>query len=209
MILTPRFTRALAYADRSHRGHTRKGTGIPYVSHVLGVASIALQYGADEDQAIAALLHDVVEHRAGTGALSDIERRFGPRVARIVDVCSDCDELPKPPWRERKKAYLAKVANAPVDARLVVCADKLYNARTLLTNYRWLGEPFWERFSGGRDGVLWYYRGLVRALRTRGGHERLVHDFARTVRALLELARHRRRAPRRPQARESAPRKPR
>lgn len=188
MILSERFVRALSFAARKHRGQKRKGTRVPYLSHLLGVASIALQHGADEDQAIAALLHDVIEDQGGAKALLEIEARFGSRVARIVDLCSDSDARPKPPWRERKEAYVARLARAPAEVRLVACADKLYNARTLLSNYQWNGEAFWSRFSGGRAGTLWYYGALAKAFR-RGRRSRLVSDFETAVSELKRAAR--------------------
>lgn len=188
VILSERFARALTYAARKHRGQKRKGSEIPYVSHVLGVASIALQHGADEDQAIAALLHDVIEDCGGARLRADIEARFGANVARIVSGCTDSDVQPKPAWRKRKEDYLARLRRAPADIRLVACADKLYNARTLLSNYRWSGERFWSRFSGGRSGTLWYYRELVKAFR-KGGKGRLVDELDRAVSELERAVR--------------------
>lgn len=158
--LTDRFDNALAYASGIHRGQFRKGTTIPYVSHLLGVASLALEAGADEDQAIAALLHDAVEDQGGASRLADIRARFGDRVAAIVDDCTDADIEPKPAWRPRKEAYVASLSNKAADSLLVSLADKTHNARAILADHRIHGEAVWERFTGRKDGSLWYYSAL-------------------------------------------------
>jgi len=162
MILSARFEDALIYASRLHARQVRKGNGVPYVSHLLGVCSLVLEFGGDEDQAIAALLHDAVEDQGGDATRQEIRRRFGERVAAIVDGCSDSDTMPKPPWKPRKEAYIASLRKATVDVRLVSAADKVHNVRTLTADYRQLGETLWSRFRGGKEGTLWYYRELVR-----------------------------------------------
>jgi GTP pyrophosphokinase len=164
----------------------RKATEIPYLAHLLGVASIALEYGANEDEAIAALLHDAVEDAGGAERLEDIRRRFGEAVAKIVDECSDTDEIPKPPWRERKEKYIEHVTHASKSAQLVSAADKLHNARSILKDYRAVGEALWSRFNGGREGTLWYYRALADAFRSVENNE-LVDELERVVRE-IELA---------------------
>jgi GTP pyrophosphokinase len=161
MPLSDRFEKALVYATRAHAQQTRKQTTIPYVAHLLGVAGIALTHGADEDEAIAALLHDAVEDQGGATTRDEIRAQFGERVAEIVDGCSDTDVEPKPEWRERKEAYLEHLRTASPSVRLVSAADKVDNARAILADYRVLGEKLWERFTGGRAGTLWYYRTLV------------------------------------------------
>jgi GTP pyrophosphokinase len=160
-LLGPRFEEALAYAARLHACQVRKGTRIPYVAHLLSVSALVLEDGGDEDQAIAALLHDAVEDQGGRPQLQQIRRRFGERVAAIVEGCTDADEIPKPPWRARKEAYLAHLRTADPAVRRVSVADKLHNARAILADYRLVGDALWERFSGGRYGVLWYYRALA------------------------------------------------
>jgi len=165
VALGPRFEEALTYAARLHREQVRKGSGVPYLSHLLGVAGIALEHGASEDEAIAALLHDAVEDQGGAPTLAEIRGRFGDTVADIVAGCSDTDVVPKPPWRPRKEAYVAHLASASPSARLVSAADKLHNARSILTDYRRLGEAVWSRFAGGKEGTLWYYRAVVQAFR--------------------------------------------
>jgi (p)ppGpp synthase/HD superfamily hydrolase len=186
--LTPRFTEALTLACDLHRSQARKGTQIPYVSHLLGVASLALEYGATEDEAIAAVLHDAVEDQGGAATATVIENKFGKPVADIVRACSDTDVVPKPPWRARKEAYIAHVGTAPASVRMVSGCDKLHNARAILSDYREHGESLWERFSGGRDDTLWYYRELIRVF-GKHGRTRLIDELDRVVTELELLAR--------------------
>ncbi len=161
--LTDRFDDALAYASRIHRTQYRKGTDIPYVSHLLAVASLTLQYGGDEDQAIAALLHDAAEDQGGEERLDDIRQRFGENVAKIVADCTDSWIEPKPPWLERKQAYIAALATKSPGSLLVSLADKTHNASAIVADLREHGDALWARFTGGRDGSLWYYRELANA----------------------------------------------
>ncbi|MCX6552510.1 MAG: HD domain-containing protein [Acidobacteria bacterium] len=162
MTLTRRFEEALAYANEAQGKQKRKGTDVPYLAHLLEVASIVLQHGGDEDEAIAALLHDAPEDAGGHARLADIRTRFGDRVADIVDGCSDTFESPKPSWRPRKEAYLARIPSLSPSARLVSAADKLANARATLDDYRSLGDSLWVRFNGGAD-TPWYYRAAADA----------------------------------------------
>ena len=185
--LSNRFIEALNYAAELHRDQIRKGSGIPYVGHLLGVASLALDYGADEDEAIAALLHDAIEDQGGAATRAEIRRRFGDRVTEIVDGCTDAETIPKPPWRERKEAHLRHLRVASPSVRLVSAADKLHNARAILRDYRVNGEPLWERFRGGKDGTLWYYRALV-ATFDEVGPAALAAELRRTVAAIETLA---------------------
>ncbi len=164
-MLSERFTEALTYANHLHAKQIRKGSGVPYIAHLLGVASIALEYGAKEDEAIAALLHDAIEDQGGDVTRQEIRRRFGDTVTEIVDGCTDSETIPKPPWRERKEAYIAHISSASPSVLLVSSADKLYNARSILQDYRVVGEEIWQRFTGGKIGTLWYYRSLVEAFR--------------------------------------------
>lgn len=158
--LGSRFLRAFLFAAEKHSGQTRKASTIPYIAHLMGVASLVLEAGGDEDLAIAALLHDVVEDCGGVPMLKEVRRRFGPRVAKVVDGCTDADIYPKPPWRERKEKYIRRLKQEGPDTRLVSAADKLNNVRSILSDYRVLGDSVWSRFNGGRDGTLWYYRTL-------------------------------------------------
>jgi (p)ppGpp synthase/HD superfamily hydrolase len=159
--LGERFARAFELAFELHRTQTRKGSGIPYVGHLLGVTSIVIDDGGSEDEAIAALLHDSAEDQGGRATLQKIRDQFGEAAADIVEHCSDHLDEPEPPWRERKESYLARLEHAPAPALHVSLADKVHNVRTILLDYRELGEPLWDRFNAGRDEVLWYYRSLA------------------------------------------------
>jgi GTP pyrophosphokinase len=166
--LTERFSEALILAARLHAGQYRKGKSVPYLGHLLAVASLVLESGGNEDQAIAALLHDAIEDQGDKVSLEEIRQRFGDAVAEMVDGCTDARSFPKAPWRERKEAYLAHLRGAPASERLVAAADKLHNAWTVLVDYRVQGEAVWDRFNGGREGTLWYYRALVEAFQVSG-----------------------------------------
>jgi len=160
-FLTDRFDRAMVFARQRHQTQIRKGTTTPYVAHLLGTASLVLEAGGDEDQAIAGLLHDALEDHDHTGVTYDqLVEGFGRRVADIVRDCSDTEEIPKPPWRVRKERYLAELANHSPDSILVSNADKLHNARTILSDYRVHGDALWDRFNPTSD-QLWYYRQLA------------------------------------------------
>ncbi|MBS0561028.1 MAG: HD domain-containing protein, partial [Proteobacteria bacterium] len=143
--ITPRFAEAVAVAAELHDGQRRKGTAIPYLAHLLAVSAIVLEYGGDEDQAIAGLLHDVIED-CGAEHEAAIRTRFGDRVASIVRGCTDADIQPKPPWQERKEAYLAHLGEAAVDVLLVSAADKLHNSRAIVSDVRAHGEVVFDRF---------------------------------------------------------------
>lgn len=174
--LGPRFLRAFAFAAEKHAGQTRKASTIPYIAHLMGVASLVLEFGGDEDMAIAALLHDVVEDCGGAPMLKEVRRRFGGRVAKIVDGCTDSYTMPKLPWRERKETYLQHLQKADLDTRLVSAADKLNNVRSILADYREVGESIWARFNGGREGTVWYYRSLLKEF-LRRKPSRLVREL--------------------------------
>jgi (p)ppGpp synthase/HD superfamily hydrolase len=161
MPLTSRFTDALIYATHLHANQTRKGSGIPYISHLLAVCALVLEHGGDEDQSIAALLHDAAEDQGGHETLADVQARFGERVARMVAELSDTFETPKPPWRARKEAYLSHLLRAPADTLLVSLADKVHNARTILADYQQVGNDIWKRFKQGQEETVWYYRSLA------------------------------------------------
>ncbi len=165
--LGPRFEQALAYAIEHHRGDRRKGTQIPYAAHLLAVASLVLEMESSEDEAIAALLHDVIEDGGGPEAEVEIREQFGADVARIVRANSDSVSPPKPPWRQRKEEYIAQIATKAPDELRVSIADKLHNARSILSDYRRHGEELWFRFAGRREGTLWYYRTLLGAFEAR------------------------------------------
>jgi GTP pyrophosphokinase len=170
-IYGPRFESALAFASSQHLGQERKGSGAPYVTHVIGVASLVGEYGGDEDQAIAALCHDLMEDCGVTRG--ELAARYGDRVARIVEACSDATTKPKPPWRERKERHLAHTRGAPADVKLVAAADKLHNAQTIVRDLRRpsVGEVVWSRFTAGREPMIWYLGAMTDALADGWEHE--------------------------------------
>jgi (p)ppGpp synthase/HD superfamily hydrolase len=185
--LGARFLRAFVFTAEKHKGQTRKASSIPYIGHLMGVASLVLEGGGDEDLAIAALLHDVVEDCGGVPMLKEIRRRFGARVAKMVDGCTDAYTDPKPAWRERKEKYIVRLRKEDKDTRLVSAADKLNNVRSIVSDYRAVGESIWSRFKGGREGTLWYYRTL-RDEFLRDPPNRITRDLALAVSELESLA---------------------
>lgn len=162
LILSDRFNDALLYALDLHHKQYRKHTGVPYAAHLLGVASLVLEDGGDEDEAIAALLHDAVEDQGGLATLNHIRLVYGEKVADIVDGCTDAYETPKPPWKGRKLSYIEHLKKASAAIIRVSLADKLYNAHSILRSLWLKGEVTWKRFNGGKDGTLWYYRSLLK-----------------------------------------------
>ncbi|MGE0027237.1 MAG: HD domain-containing protein [Thermoleophilia bacterium] len=160
--LGPRLDDAFVLARELHAGQRRKGTDIPYLAHLMAVAALVIEDGGDEDEAVAALLHDAVEDQGGAPTLALIRERFGPRVAAIVDACSDTDEIPKPPWRQRKQTYLdhLRAPDLPDGALRVSLADKLHNARAILGDQR-AGRDVFARFNAPRDEQAWYYDALA------------------------------------------------
>jgi len=186
-VYSPKFAQAFAYAARLHARQRRKGTNKPYIGHLMSVTSIVIAYGGDEEMAIAALLHDAVEDQGGIQRLHEIRKRFGKRVARIVDGCTDSYTEPKPPWLERKQNYIVRIAKEDADTRLVSAADKLSNARDILQDVRVHGDQTFERFHGKKDGTLWYYRTLITEFR-KAGSNRLVEELDRVVTELERVA---------------------
>ena len=160
VILTDRFQDAVAMAVDLHRYQPRKGTRIPYLCHLLGVSSLVLEGGGSEDQAIAGLLHDAQEDAGGPATLCLIRDKFGEAVADIVEGCSERYNEQKLPWLQRKLEYLSRIPTESASIQLVSSADKIHNARSILTDLNALGDELWGRFSGGRDGTVWYYRSL-------------------------------------------------
>lgn len=197
MILGKRFRDALCLACELHATQLRKDSDVPYVAHLLGAASIALEHGADEDEAMAALLHDAAEDQGGRETIEMIRTRFGDRVADLVAGCSDNLENTRPPWRLRKEAYLRHLAEGSPSLRLVSASDKLHNARAILRDHHIHGEALWDRFSGGRDGVLWYYGRLVEVF-GEGGPKELADELKRVVAELMERVESTKRATVRP-----------
>lgn len=185
-MLTPRFDGALHHAARLHRSQTRKGTTTPYISHLMAVSALVLDHGGDEDQAIAALLHDTIEDAGETNA--SLQQVYGPRVAQIVSECSDFDgSEPRPDWTTRKRGYIDALAGKSDDAILVTSCDKLHNAESILEDLHATGPAVFDRFTAGRDGTLWYYDTLATALAQRAAAP-LGTRLRRIVSALLDAA---------------------
>ena len=188
--LGERFDRALAWASELHRDQRRKGSDVPYVAHLLAVAALAIEHGATEDEAIAALLHDSIEDQGvafgGAARLRDaIRMRFGEDVLAIVEGCTDTEVLPKPPWKQRKAGYIAGLQKADRSVLLVACADKLHNVRATVGDLAAAkdAEAYWKHFTAAKDGSLWYYRSLARLFL-----ERMPGRFSEELaRAVLEL----------------------
>jgi len=190
-FLTWRFDTALQFASGLHHKQPRKGTHIPYIAHLMSVCALVLEAGGNEDQAIAALLHDAVEDRGGRSTLETIRQMFGDRVANTVESCSDSmatNPDKKLPWRERKVKYLEHLRTASGDTLLVSAADKLHNARAILSDYRELGQGLWSRFNAPKEDQLWFYGAMVETLRQTSTPKTLVDELSRAVAELNRLA---------------------
>jgi (p)ppGpp synthase/HD superfamily hydrolase len=193
--LTHRFTRAVDYARTLHI-ERRKGTEIPYMAHLLGVAALVMseaghvKFPVTEDMAIAAVLHDAAEDHGGGLRLEDIVRNFGPKVAKMVEGLSDSlaeDPNNKVDWLTRKKGYLNRLKKEPKEVQLISAADKLHNARTIVEDYRVIGPEVWKRFKRGRDQQLWYFDELLKIFRKSGGN-RIVGELERTIEELKQIS---------------------
>jgi GTP pyrophosphokinase len=187
LILSERFAEALSFALSLHRDQYRKHTGIPYIAHLLGVTSLVLDDGGDEDEAIAALLHDAVEDQGGLKTLNKIRNTFGSNVADIVDGCTDSYEIPKPPWRGRKIAYIEHLKTASKSVVRVSLADKLYNSQSILRSLWQEGEKTWDRFNGRKDGTIWYYQRLLEEFKLVSSSP-MVKELEITIDEILELS---------------------
>jgi (p)ppGpp synthase/HD superfamily hydrolase len=166
-MLTGKYKNALEYALLAHAQHTRKGGTIPYFSHVMGVSSLILEYEGNEDQAIAGLLHDVIED-CGIEHESVIRENFGDAVIQMVMDCTDSIKLPKPEWKTRKLSYIASLDDKADTSLLVSCCDKLHNARAIDRDYVDLGEELWTRFNANKSETEWYYRSITEKFLNRG-----------------------------------------
>jgi (p)ppGpp synthase/HD superfamily hydrolase len=197
-ILTDKFPTALVYATRLHANQTRKISGVPYIAHLLSVAALVLEAGGNEQEAIAALLHDSIEDQGGSQTRADIREIFGDGVVEIIDGCTECDTYPKPPWKERKLKYLENIRHASPSVKLISLADKLHNARSLLVDARKYHytpqKSIWMEFKGGKEGTLWFFRELLQIYQsdraaTPGEYPTnfLVEDFSLVVEALKKL----------------------
>jgi (p)ppGpp synthase/HD superfamily hydrolase len=186
LTLSENFKEAFNYAFMLHKNQIRKGTNVPYLSHLMAVAVLVLENGGDEEEAIAALLHDAVEDQGGLQTLEEIKRRFGERVSTIVEGCTDSFSIPKPPWRERKLRYLRNLTHASGSILKVSLADKLHNIHSMTHAYQEYREQIWERFRGGKDGTLWYYHQLSRTFH-RHGENAMLAEFDRILHQLETL----------------------
>ena len=187
MTYSNRIIDAFALAHEVHAEHTRKGSGVPYITHVMAVAAIVGEHGGDEDTFIAALLHDAVEDGDGYAMLDRVREQFGTRAAGLVEACSDAFVKPKPEWRERKERFIASMRNAGLDVKLIVAADKLHNVCATIGDCTLLGEEVWMRFTGRREGTLWYYAAIAQALAENWEHS-LIDDLASAVEELHRVA---------------------
>jgi GTP pyrophosphokinase len=185
--LGERFDEALLHARHLHARQRRKGSGIPYIAHLLAVAALVIEHGGTEDEAIAGLLHDAIEDQGGAATREEIRSRFGDAVVEIVDGCTDAETVPKPPWQARKERYIAHMAVASPSVVLVSASDKLHNARAILGDYRCIGEELWSRFTANRAQTLWYYQALLDAYRSRTLEPRTVPLVDELERVVLEL----------------------
>ncbi|HNY50577.1 MAG TPA: HD domain-containing protein [Smithella sp.] len=190
-IIGPKFQEAILYAVEIHGGDLRKSTTIPYISHLFSVCALVLEDGGDEEEAIAALLHDMLEDHPKEVTKQELERRFGSRVAEIVAVCTDTPPNykggPKPPWRKRKAAYIDRLREEKYPRCRVPLADKLHNVRTIVNDYRRIGNDIWARFKATKKEQLRYHRSLVEAFREANGPAYLVDELDKLV-AELEMS---------------------
>lgn len=197
--LSDRLAAAFDFALELHRGQNRKRARaderrplVPYISHLMSVCALVLEHGGDEDEAIAALLHDGPEDQGGRATLEEIRRRFGERVAQIVEECTDNMDDPMQPWLSRKEGFVALLeTGSPSESTyLVSLADKVHNVRSVVSDYRMLGEDLWEAFHGGREGKLWYYRTLLEIYRQRAPerYRPLVDELERAFAELEALS---------------------
>jgi (p)ppGpp synthase/HD superfamily hydrolase len=185
--LSHRFEAALVYATQLHANQVRKGSNVPYISHLLSVAALVLEDGGGEDEAISALLHDAIEDQGGAKTREEIRQKFGNQVVSIVNGCTESDVTPKPPWKERKQRYIEQMRCASAEVRRVSLADKLHNARSILADWHRIGNTVWKKFKGDKDGTLWFYRSLVKVYQ-EAGSSYLSEEFERVVLQLEQIS---------------------
>jgi (p)ppGpp synthase/HD superfamily hydrolase len=195
LVLSGRFTNAVDYARRVHTEY-RKGTVVPYMAHLLGVAALVMGETGEthvpitEDMVIAATLHDAAEDHGGLTRLKDIEHHFGSEVARMVEGLSDSlteESVDKAPWLERKEAYIRRLRGESAEVQLISAADKLYNARAILADYRKVGPEVWKRFKRGRDDQIRYFRELLKVFNASEGN-RIVAELERVTNELERVS---------------------
>lgn len=189
--LSIQYYRAFEYANTWHRDQVRKSTVLPYILHPMGVSSLVLEAGGDEEQAIAALLHDVPEDCGGEARLAEIKEMFGARVEKIVRGCSDslvAEREDKAPWRERKQAHLDHIATADMDTLIVTAADKVHNGRAIANDLQCIGSKVWERFNASREDIIWYYSSFLEALVARNVTPALTNPLRSAIQIMKETA---------------------
>ena len=186
-MMSERFVGAVEFANELHGDQIRKGTTVPYISHLLIVSGIVLQHGGSEDEAIGALLHDTVEDCGGKPVMDRIHKRFGDKIVDLVDGCSEKDIQPKPPWLERKKSYIENIKSSTPSVRLITCADKIHNASSIILEYRKVGEKVWDRFKGNKTETLWFYSSFIEAMQAAGENRPILNELILVVNELEEL----------------------
>lgn len=186
MKLTEKFETALIYATRLHANQYRKVSNTPYISHLLSVAALVLEAGGTEEEAIAGLLHDSIEDQGGKQTREEIRQLFGEQIVTIIDGCTECDTHPKPPWQERKNKYLENIRQASPSIQKVSLADKLHNARSLLSDWQQHGDIIWQQFKAGKTSTLWFYQQLLQVYQANGSSA-MVEEFAHIVHNLHQM----------------------
>ena len=184
----PRLDDALAFVAERFRFKARKATRVPYLSHLLAVTAMVMEHGGTADQMVAAALHDYLEDVVGA-SVTEIEERFGPNVARLVDALSDSKDAsrPKAPWRIRKTTHLSQLRTAGTDVKLIAACDKLHNARSVIVDQKRVGDEAFTRFSAPKDDTLWFYRESLGALREGYDHE-VLEELAAAIDEMHRLA---------------------
>ncbi|MFL2649840.1 MAG: HD domain-containing protein [Alphaproteobacteria bacterium] len=177
-----KYLEAYVYSYKLHKKQTRKGSNIPYFTHLSSVSNLIIENNGTTTQAIAGLLHDAVEDQGGAKTLAVIKRKFGPRVAKIVDQCSDTTIKPKPPWKKRKIKYIKDIKNKSQDTLLVSLCDKYHNANCILSDYQKVGEEIWDRFTASKQETFWYYESLYKEFKKYlKNHLELIKAYKNTV----------------------------
>ena len=177
-----KYLEAYVYSFELHKKQTRKGSNIPYFTHLSSVSNLIIENNGTTTQAIAGLLHDAVEDQGGAKTLAAIKRKFGPKVAKIVDQCSDTTIKPKPPWKTRKIKYIKDIKNKTQDTLLVSLCDKYHNANCILSDYQKVGEEIWDRFTASKQETFWYYESLYKEFKKYlKNHLELIKAFKDTV----------------------------
>jgi (p)ppGpp synthase/HD superfamily hydrolase len=185
--LSQRFVQALTYTFHLHQHQFRKGSSVPYFSHLMSVSALVLEDGGDEDAAIAALLHDAIEDQGGNAIRNEIQQRFGDRVLQMVEACTESDETPKPSWKQRKLRAIAQLHHAEPATQRVIIADKLHNLRCIWADWQRCGDRVWARFNASPSDILWFYRACVEAVGDRFSSPMLAELRALLAECLAKL----------------------